>query len=151
MMRKESKRESWKWRRSLPNIVFALMLIAVVSSLMFVFVNAVTNYTIVKPVVVELASSPPDLTIEGANFTYDPASNRYTSIQVDVRNPTSGAITASVSVYLYNSAGTQVSSGSYTGVSIPAATTSTISVTLTWTGTYNVTDFDTGKIVVVQA
>jgi len=125
------------------------LVLMTVSMGVYTVAAAISQYTLVKPYVTEIAVATAKLQIESLSFVYDSTSNRYTSVAVTVRNTDTVQLTGTVYVYLYDATNTNVATGTYAG-SFASGTTTTVTVTLTWTAGKTVTDLAAGRAVVQQ-
>jgi hypothetical protein len=132
---------------SMPTWVAICLVASTVASLVFA-ASALTSYMLVKPYVLTISTGSAPFDVEAINFNYDPASNRYESCQVTVKNLGSNALTAAVSVYLRNATQSIVASGQYSGSFSPGSTP--ITIALAWTSGAAVNDVANGWTVITQ-
>lgn len=127
-----------------------LCLILMVSS-MFVYTvsSAMLNYSLIKPYVVGLAVENSQLTVESVQFTYEPASNRYSDCTVQVYNIYTSSLTGTVYVYLQDPEGSNIASGQ-SAITVNPGSTNTVNVPLNWIANKTVVDVAGGRIVIVQ-
>lgn len=112
-----------------PRWVAAFLVIATMSSLMLA-AFAITSYTLVKPFTVSITTAPCPLSITSMSFAYDPDLNRWISCTVQINNPTTSPVTATVYVYLKNATANTIASGQH-AQTFPAGNT-VITIALNW-------------------
>ena len=129
----------------MPRWVVACLVIATMASLVLA-VNAITNYTLVKPFTLTITTAPNPLSVEALTFNYNPTLNQWTSCTLQVKNSGTSPVTAVVYVYLKNDTST-IAQGQQSQTFNVGLTT--ITVTLTWAAGYTA-DSVTGGYVVIQ-
>jgi len=113
----------------MPRWVAAFLVIATMSSLMLA-AFAITSYTLVKPFTVSITTAPCPLSITSMSFTYDPNLNQWTSCTVQINNPTTSPVSATVYVYLKNATASTIAFGQH-AQTFPAGNT-VVTVALNW-------------------
>lgn len=128
----------------MPKWVAACLIVATLSSMTVAF-SQLTGYTLTKPYTLTITTASSPLSIESISFNYDPSQNRWTTCNMQISNSNMSA-TATVYVYLKNSAGANVAQGQLTQT-FPTGTTA-ITVSLSWTGSYTADDVASGYAVI---
>jgi len=122
------------------------------SATIYTVSSQLTNFQVKVPFVSELVVGEPDLQVEAANFYFDVQINRYTNATFEVRNSDySSSHSGIVYVVLYSSTNMEIATGECATGNVPAGTAvSNVFMSLTWYGSYTITDFARGKITLVQ-
>jgi hypothetical protein len=127
-----------------------LLIIATIGMFAFTVGAAITTYTVVKPYVVTLAVSNSQLQVETLDFNtyYDPPTNRWNQVRVTVKNYDTAARSGTIYVYLYDSGGTQIASGTQGTGTIGGGSQADLTVTLSWNTGKTVADVASGRVTV---
>ena len=131
-------------RRTMPlGIVIALMLSGIGVGGLTVY--AINTITVNIPYNVTIAFSN-TFQITGISLTgYDSANNIYTQAIVTVQNMASSPASGTVTIYFYDSGGTQIVSGTASTSTINAGASTTVTVGLTWISGHNVGSLSSGR------
>jgi hypothetical protein len=134
-----------KAKRTVPLAIAIALLLSGIG--MGAIVAYAVSMSINLPYNVMITFSPASLHIDTISMAgYDSANNIYTQIQVTIHNyASSGSTTGTVTIYLYNSASTQIATGSASTGSVNAGTSVTITVNLTWVSGYNIDSLASGR------
>lgn len=114
----------------MPKWVAACLVISALASLTLAFAQ-LTGYTLVKPYTVTITTAPSPLQVQTVSFTFDPALNRWTSCNININNTQASPVSATIYVYLKDSAQQTIAQGQHTQNFNPGATV--VTVTLVWT------------------
>ena len=114
---------------------------------------AQTVLTLLKPSIFDVQARVVPVTVASLRFlNLDPKTKTYSNLQLGLQNnDNANSYTVNVYVYLYDSSDNTVASGSYTGLSLNAGGSTTISVSLTWVQGKTVAGFSYGTIIIEPA
>jgi len=107
------------------------------------------NIVLVRPLSVPVAVTDPSVRVISLTYSYDPISDRITTVDVRVENTAAESRSIVVHVLFYDSGGNVIASGSATDT-IGGGASKWVSVALTWSSGKSVNNLASAKIAVEQ-
>ena len=117
-----------------------ILLFLTIVSVTFLFVEAQTNYSTVRPMLAKIYPQPAEVKINEVKFFYNPLTLRYHNASVSISNVGYAVCDGKTVVSMYNATSVIIATGEKT-FSLQPTMTIFLNVILTWSGNRTITDY----------
>lgn len=132
------------------NLLMALLVVATFSMGVLLVTSSMTDYQIVKPLIVGINPQPSEVKLVTVDFKYDTLTSTYTNASVAVRNegPANVSVSVTITIEFFDSQSNSIALAQVTTDPIKPRNTLFIVIPITWEAGKTVNDFSSGKVTI---
>jgi hypothetical protein len=139
------------WRRRLKlSIIVAIIAITSLSIGIAIGQSSGILLVIVKPFSAPITVVESDVRVISLTYTYDPLSDRITTVRTTLENTASTGRNCVVHVVLFDRDGNVIAQGSSSQVTVGGGSTLQVTISLNWSPGKSVSDLASGRVAVEQ-
>jgi hypothetical protein len=142
----EMKRD---WRRRL-KLSIIVAIIAITSLSIGIAIGQSSGIPLVKPFSAPITVVESDVRVISLTYTYDPLSDRITTVKTTLENTASTGRNCVVHVVLFDRDGNVIAQGSSSQVTVGGGSTLQVTISLNWGPGKSVSDLASGRVAVEQ-